>query len=52
MWWQAFEQRPARWLSIYFMLQPANNDGVWNEAGAMLTFVIVLADDQTAWFWC
>jgi signal transduction histidine kinase len=33
-----------------FQVTAANNDGVWNEQGAMLTFVIAPAYYQTAWF--
>ena len=33
-----------------FHVTAANNDGVWNEQGAMLTFMIAPAYYQTAWF--
>ena len=33
-----------------FHVTAANNDGVWNEQGAKLTFVIAPAYYQTAWF--
>jgi signal transduction histidine kinase/ligand-binding sensor domain-containing protein len=39
--------RPGRYT---FRVIAANNDGVWNESGASLTFVIPPAFVQTGWF--
>ena len=36
--------------SYRFQVIACNNDGVWNQAGATLTFAIAPAFDQTAWF--
>jgi Y_Y_Y domain len=33
-----------------FQVTACNNDGMWNEAGAVLTFIIAPAYDQTPLF--
>jgi signal transduction histidine kinase/ligand-binding sensor domain-containing protein len=34
-----------------FRVIASNNDGVWNDAGATLSFTVLPAFFQTAWFW-
>ena len=36
--------------SYTFHVMASNNDGVWNETGAALSFAVAPALDQTAWF--
>ena len=36
--------------SYQFRVIACNNDGVWNEAGSTLSFVVLPAFDQTLWF--
>ncbi|MGO4515852.1 two-component regulator propeller domain-containing protein [Terriglobus sp. 2YAB30_2] len=36
--------------SYRFRVIACNNDGVWNEAGSTLSFVVLPAFDQTLWF--
>jgi len=36
--------------SYQFRVVASNNDGVWNETGASLRFVVLPAFDQTVWF--
>ncbi len=36
--------------SYIFQVIASNNDGLWNETGAQLSFAVAPAFDQTAWF--
>jgi signal transduction histidine kinase/ligand-binding sensor domain-containing protein len=54
-WVAAGPQRRAIYSSLRpgkyrFRVSACNNDGVWNEAGAMIGFAILPAFYQTAWF--
>lgn len=54
-WQEAGTRRQAFYDSLppgkyRFLVIACNNDGVWNEVGASLNFVIVPAFFQTAWF--
>ncbi|MFZ0200225.1 MAG: two-component regulator propeller domain-containing protein [Candidatus Sulfotelmatobacter sp.] len=40
--------RPGRYR---FRVIASNNDGVWNDVGASLSFTVLPAFFQTAWFW-
>jgi ligand-binding sensor domain-containing protein/signal transduction histidine kinase len=55
-WIQAGTSRSATYTNLnpgtyHFRVKASNNDGVWNEDGAMLTIVIVPPFWQNAWFY-
>ena len=54
-WQEAVDRRLATYTNLpagpyRFQVKASNNSGVWNEAGAQLTFSILPAFYQTAWF--
>jgi len=55
-WQDAGDRREATYTNIApgqyrFQVIAANNDGVWNETGAALSFVVLPAFYQTTWFY-
>src|SRR6185503_19435577 len=55
-WQDAGDRREATYTNVRpgkyrFQVIAANNDGVWNETGAALSFVVLPAFYQTWWFY-
>jgi len=54
-WQEAGTRREAFYTNLdpgtyWFRITACNNDGVWNEAGSTLQFVVLPAFEQTVWF--